>query len=272
MLRIRPAIVAVAGIMLGVGCVACGGSSGGTAAPAAGAAGAMCQPYQTKAVDGGRYTIQDDEWGSSAAECVSPDGGTGFAVTKSEIAKSADGDPGSYPSLYAGCNWGSCTKGGLTAHPQLLDSMAPGSVTTSLATTDPSGGAYDVSYDIWLNKAPTTSGAPDGLEVMVWLNNHGGVQPAGSVVASGVQIGGYTYDVWYSTNAGNGPCVTYEMTSTRSAVTNLDLYPLLLDAGNRGYANASWYLIAVEAGFEIWNGGAGLTANSFSVTLKTPSS
>ena len=268
MLRIRPVLVAVAGITIATGCVACGGSSGGGTPSGAQVAGAMCQPYQTSAVDGGTYTVQDDEWGSSAAECVSTTGGTGFAVTKSAIANSAGGDPGSYPSLYAGCNWGSCTKGGLTARPQLLDTMQSGAVTTSMDTTDPSGGAYDVSYDIWLNNTPATTGAPKGLEVMVWLNEHGGVQPAGSVVASDVKIGGYEYDVWYSSNAGNGPCVTYEMTATRASVSNLDLYPLLLDAGERGYANASWYLIAVEGGFEIWNGGTGLTAKSFSVTLK----
>lgn len=268
MLRIRSIIVAAAGIVLGAGCVACGGSSSTGSVSDPGSVATMCQAYQTRAVDGGSYTIQDDEWDSKAAECVSTKGGSDFTVTQSAISNSSTGDPGSYPSLYAGCNWGSCTKGGLTANPQLLDSMAPGAVTTSLDTTDPAGGAYDVSYDIWLNKTPTTSGAPDGLEVMVWLNSHGGVEPAGSVVASNVKVGGYTYDVWYSSNAGNGPCVTYAMTSTRSAVSNLDLYPLLLDAGTRGYANASWYLIAVEAGFEIWNGGTGLATKSFSVSLQ----
>ena len=97
MLRIRPVLVAVAGITIATGCVACGGSSGGGTPSGAQVAGAMCQPYQTSAVDGGTYTVQDDEWGSSAAECVSTTGGTGFAVTKSAIANSADGDPGSYP-------------------------------------------------------------------------------------------------------------------------------------------------------------------------------
>jgi len=236
--------------------------------PAAHGPMTMCQPYQATAVDGGTYTLQDDEWGSSAAECVSTEGGTGFVVTKSAIANPAYGNPGSYPDLYAGCNWGACTKGGLTADPPQIIDMNPGSVTTSLATTDPPGGAYDVSYDIWVNQTPSTPGAPDGLEVMVWLNHHGGVEPAGNEVASDVQVGGYDYDVWYSSNAGNGPCVTYVMTTARTAVSGLDLGPLFYDAGQRGYLSASWYLIAVEAGFEIWNGGAGLAVNSFSVALQ----
>jgi Glycosyl hydrolase family 12 len=227
----------------------------------------MCQAYQATNVDSGTYTVQTDEWDSSATQCVSTTGGAGFTVTKSAIANSADGDPGSYPSIYAGCNWGACTQAGLAANPQQVSSLGPGDVTTSLATTDPAGGAYDVSYDIWFNKSPTTSGAPNGLEVMIWLNHAGGVQPAGTVVQSNAQLGGYTYDIWYSSNAGNGPCVTYEMTTPTSSVSNLDLSSLFSNAEQNGILDSSWYLIAVEAGFEIWQGGAGLAVNGFSVAL-----
>jgi len=290
---VKPVLLALGAIMLGIGCLSCGGpaissskllptgggasaaASNGAAnhgaanskAPAAGASTTMCQPYQATNVDGGTYTVQDDEWGSSAAQCVSTKGKAAFTVTKSAISEPAGGNPGSYPSIYAGCNWGDCTQGGLAARPQLLSGLRSGAVTTTLATTDPAGGAYDVSYDIWVNRTATTSGAPNGLEIMVWLNSHGGVQPAGSEVATGVQIGGYTYDVWYSPNAGNGPCVTYEMTTGRTEVTNLDLVPLLANAEQHGDLNSSWYLIAVEAGFEIWQGGAGLAVRHFSVAL-----
>jgi hypothetical protein len=242
------------------------GPAGGTG-PAAGPTATMCQQYQATDVDGGAYTVQDDEWDSSATQCVSTAGGAGFTVTRSAIANPADGDPGSYPSIYAGCNWGACTRGGLAARPQQLSDLSPGAVTTTFATADPPGGAYDVSYDIWTNKERATSAAPDGTEVMVWLNHHGGVQPAGDEVASGVQVGGYAYDIWYSADAGNGPCVTYEMSAARTAVANLDLLPLFTDAGRRGYLSPSWYLIAVEAGFEIWQGGTGLAVQRFSVTL-----
>jgi len=36
---------------------------------------------------------------------------------------------------------------------------------------------------------------------------------------------------------------------------------------SRGYTKSSWYLIDVEAGFELWQGGAGLKTNSFSVSV-----
>ena len=57
------------------------------------------------------------------------------------------------------------------------------------------------------------------------------------------------------------------MTTAHTKVANLDLAPLFDDAGQRGYLSPSWYLIAVEAGFEIWQGGTGLAVKDFSVAL-----
>jgi cellulose 1,4-beta-cellobiosidase len=57
------------------------------------------------------------------------------------------------------------------------------------------------------------------------------------------------------------------MTSPATSVSGLDLQALVADAVSRGYIQTSWYLIDVEAGFELWQGGAGLATNSFSVTV-----
>ena len=150
MRRIKPVLYALAASALGAVCLACGSGGGsstasggapvpvasGTAAAGHGA-GTMCQPYQATDVADGAYTIQDDEWDSKAAQCVSTKGDAAFTVTKSELANPADGNPGSYPSIYAGCNWGACTQGGLAAQPQQLGNLSPGDVTTTLATTQP---------------------------------------------------------------------------------------------------------------------------------------
>jgi hypothetical protein len=55
------------------------------------------------------------------------------------------------------------------------------------------------------------------------------------------------------------------MTSATTSVRNLDLHPLIADAVRRGYIRKSWYLIDVEAGFELWQGGAGLATRTFAV-------
>lgn len=225
----------------------------------------LCQE-QTAPVSGGAYVVQNNEWGSSASECITTDGNADFTVANSSISNATNGAPGGYPSIYSGCHWGSCTSGGLAANPVQVSNLSSGKVTTSWSTTQPGGSnAYDVAYDIWFNQTPTTSGQPNGTEIMVWLNHNGSVQPFGSEVASNVPIGGHTYNVWYGTQS-SWDTVSYVMTSGTTSVSNLDIGPLAQDSVSRGYTQSSWYLIDVEAGFELWQGGAGLATNSFSVT------
>ena len=123
-----------------------------------------------------------------------------------------------------------------------------------------------MAYDIWYNQTPTTTGQPNGTEMMVWLNHNGSVQPFGSEVASNVSIGGHTYNIWYGTQL-TWDTVTYDMTSGTTSVSGLDIGTLTQDMVSRGYTKSSWYLIDVEAGFELWQGGAGLATNSFSVNV-----
>jgi cellulose 1,4-beta-cellobiosidase len=58
------------------------------------------------------------------------------------------------------------------------------------------------------------------------------------------------------------------MTSPATSVSDLDIRPVAWDAVRRGYIQKSWYLVDVEAGFELWQGGAGLATNSFSVSVR----
>ncbi|HTX84223.1 MAG TPA: hypothetical protein VME44_18720 [Streptosporangiaceae bacterium] len=223
----------------------------------------LCQS-QTAAVDSRGYTAENNEWGSGEPECITTDGGAGFTVAKSSIANSTYGAPGGYPALYKGCHWGACTPG--SGFPIQVSDIRPGRVTTSWSTAQPGGSNdYDVAYDIWFNKTPTATGQPNGTELMIWLNHNGPVQPFGSKVASNVSIGGRGYNVWFGNQGWN--TVSYTMTSGTTSVSNLDLQPLIADAISRGYISPSWYLIDVEAGFELWHGGAGLATHSFSVKV-----
>src|SRR6516225_8039971 len=238
-----------------------GGSSGARAATSQ-----LCQS-QTAAVAGGTYTVQNNEWGSSAAECITTDGNADFTVANSSISNATNGAPGGYPSIYQGCHWGNCTSGGLSGNPVQASAITMGKVTTSWSTTQPGGSsAYDVAYDIWFNQTPTTNGQPNGTELMVWLNHNGPVQPFGSQVASNVSIGGHTYNIWEG-NQSTWDTVSYTMTSPSTSVSNLDVGQLTQDMVNRGYTKSNWFLIDIEAGFEMWQGGQRLATNSFSVNI-----
>jgi cellulase/cellobiase CelA1 len=226
----------------------------------------LCQ-MQSTPVAGGIYTVQNNEWGSGASECVTTDGNADFTVANSGISNATNGAPGGYPSVYQGCHWGNCTSGGLSGSPVQVSSLTTGKVTTSWSTTQPGGSNdYDVAYDIWFNQTPSTTGQPNCTELMVWLNHNGPVQPFGSQVASGVSVGGRGYNVWEGSQ-GSFDTVSYTMTTPSTSVSGLDLAPLAQDAVNRGYLSRSCYLIDIEAGFELWQGGTGLATNSFSVNI-----
>jgi hypothetical protein len=259
----KPLIASVAALAmtLGGGAALALSSSGAQAATTT-----LCQ-FETSPVSGGTYTVQNNEFDSGASECATTDGNADFTVANSSIDNATDGSPGAYPSIYQGCHWGNCSSGGLTSTPIQVADLTPGTVTTSWSTTQPGGSSdYDVAYDIWFNQTPTTSGQPNCAEMMVWLNHNGSVQPFGSQVASDVSLGGHTYNVWEGGQS-FGDTVTYDMTTASTSVSDLDVGTLAQDAVSRGYISSSCYLIDVEAGFELWQGGAGLATNSFSVNL-----
>jgi hypothetical protein len=253
-------ILAAAGTAAGT--VACSSASGSVSAAVA--VRALCGT-QHASVDGS-YIVQNNEYFSHAAECVTVRSAPAFTVTKSAITTPTDGRPGGYPSIYQGCHWGLCSSGGLAAAPVRVSDLTPGTVTTTWRTVQPaSNGAYNVAYDIWFNKTPRTSGQPDCAELMVWLSHQGGVRPFGTQVTGDVTVGGHGYYIWEGRQRW-GDTITYEMRAGTTSVSGLDVGTLAQDAVRRGYLQRSCYLIDVEAGFELWRGGAGLATSSFAVT------
>jgi hypothetical protein len=254
----RYALALAGALVLGVLPAACSGAATTTT---------LCKS-QTLAVSGGAYTVQNNEWGSGAPECITTDGNADFTVASSAIAiatNATNGAPGGYPSVYRGCHWSACTPA--SGLPVRVASIHTGTVTTSWSTTQPGGSSiYNVAYDIWFNRTPAASGHPDGAELMIWLSHRGPVHPTGFRAASNVSIGGRGYGVWLGRRSG-WKVISYTMSSGTTSVSNLDLRPLVADAVSRGYVQDSWYLTGIEAGFELWQGGAGLAASSFSVNL-----
>jgi hypothetical protein len=221
-------------------------------------------------VGGGAYIVQNDEWNSTAPECITTDGHPQFTVASSSIYEPASGDPGGYPSIFSGCSAGVCTVA--NKMPIRVSDLRPGMVTSSWTTDQPPSGAYDVAYDIWFNHTPGTSGAPDGGELMIWLAHRGGSQiaPAGAPVAH-VTIGGYAYTIWlYSGHPAGGPSydrIAYVMDRAARSVQDLDISAIAADAADRGYLAGMSYLLNVQAGFEIWQGGGGLATESFAINV-----
>jgi hypothetical protein len=219
-----------------------------------------CDPFGTVSIADGRYIVQQNEWNSTERQCIAVTGRS-WTVTRASFDLPTDGPPASYPSVFRGCHWETCTADGPL--PVKISRIA--GATSSWRTRGVSSGAYDVAYDLWTNSTPSTSGQPDGSEIMIWLGARGGVRPAGSVVAR-VRIAGARWSVW-TTRMPSWNYVAYRRREPTAAVSSLDLAAFIRDSVDHGVTDPSWYLIAAEAGFEIWQGGRGLETRTFSFRL-----
>ncbi|MEU3397230.1 GH12 family glycosyl hydrolase domain-containing protein [Streptomyces filamentosus] len=235
----------------------------GTAPPAR-ADTLVCEQYGTATVQG-RYVVQNNRWGTGAAQCVTATD-TGFRVTRADGSVPTDGPPKSYPSLFNGCHYTRCSPG--TALPARIDGIA--GAPSSIAYGFVGDAVYNASYDIWLDPAPRTDGV-NRTEIMIWFHRTGPVQPIGSPVGTAT-VGGRSWQVWTGGNGTND--VISFVAPSALAEWSFDVMDFVRETVARGMARNDWYLTSVQAGFEPWQNGAGLSVNSFSstVNLGTPPS
>jgi hypothetical protein len=208
-------------------------------------------------VAGGRYIVQNNRWGTSAAQCINATD-SGFTITQQNGSNATNGGPTAYPSIYYGCHYGNCSPG--TNLPMQVSSIS--SVTSNINFTY-AGGTYDAAYDIWLDPTAKVTGV-NKTEIMIWFNRVGPIQPVGARTST-VTINGRTWEVWTGNNGGND-VVSYVATSTISS-WNFNVLAFISDTIARGYATRSWYLTSIQAGFEPWSGGVGLAVSGFSATV-----
>src|SRR5579862_4107532 len=224
-----------------------------------------CSPFDVTPLDNGAYNFQMNEWNSTQQECANLNG-NGFTITTANFNLATNGAPATYTSIYRGCHWGTCT----SSNPFLIEEASIASATTTVSLTQPSGYNNDAAYDIWFNQTSTTSGQPNGAEVMIWLNHQGVIQPFGQPIGTAT-VSGANYEVWTG-NQSSWKVISYVATSPVAGVSNLNLLPFFSDAVSRGSLDPSWWLIDVEFGFEIWTGGQGLAMSNFSVSAAAGSS
>jgi len=217
----------------------------------------FCGRYDSIDVLEGEYRINNNVWGSTPGEqCIEASSdSTYFSVTHSTHDSSG---VAAYPFIFKGCHWGSCTQN--SGMPLKVDKMGITPFRWSIDTNS-AGGTWNASYESWFSTAGGT--APNAAELMVWINYAGGAGPAGSKVAT-VSIGGADWDVYFvdwSKTAG-WYYIAYKKTVPTTSI-DLDFKDFVDDAVARGYIDPNWYLDNMEAGFEIWRGGEGLTTNYF---------
>jgi Glycosyl hydrolase family 12 len=235
----------------------------------------LCEPYAT--ADVGRYVVQNNRWGAASTQCLaipatgsrdgsgdgsgdggSGEGGSGFTVVASAAEVPTDGAPAGYPSVVWGCHYGRCSD---DFSPLPVAGTAFARVSTSVTVSRIPGGDWDAAYDLWLDPAPRRTGHDGGAELMVWLDHAGRPQPSGHRVGNAV-VEGRAYDVYVC--AGGSRTITY-VSRVPSVHAGFAVRSFVDDAVARGIVDRSWYLTSIQAGVELWRGGAGLALSGFRV-------
>lgn len=258
MTRIRPGSRSVLGALVALLlAVAMSALSGGPA----GADTQLCDKFGSVPIAGGKYVVQNNEWGDDTPQCLNVTS-TGFAVTTADHNVPTNGAPAAYPSVYAGCHYGNCSTG--SGLPVQVSAFQDPRTTVAYRTA---GGSWDAAYDIWLDSSPNPAGQNNGAEIMIWGAHSGPPQPAGSKIGT-ADLGGAGYDVWYGRLSNGG--ISWNVVSyvRRQNTGSLDvrIADFTDDAAGRGYVDKAWYLTSVQFGFEPWVGGQGLAVDTFSFT------
>ena len=217
----------------------------------------ICEQWGSTTIQN-RYVVMNNRWGTTAQQCINVTG-TGFAITTQQGSAATNGAPVSYPAIYVGCHYTNCSPG--TNLPMQVSQIS--SATSSISYTYVSGATYDAAYDIWLDPTPKRDGV-NQMEIMIWFNRQGSIQPIGSPVANAT-IGGRSWEVWRGGNGSNN-VISY-VASAPIPSWNFSVLDFINDTRSRGAITNSWYLTSIQAGFEPWQGGAGLAVNSFSASV-----
>jgi len=216
----------------------------------------LCDQYGSTTIQG-RYVVQNNRWGTSATQCLNVTS-TGFRITTQQGSAPTNGAPVSYPSVFLGCHYGNCSPGSTLPMQVSRIRSATSSITYRYA-----GGTYDAAYDIWLDPTPKTNGV-NQVEIMIWFNRQGSIQPIGGVVGT-TTVGGRTWQVWRGSN-GSNDVISYVAPSAISS-WSFSVLDFVNDVRARGAITTSWYLTSIQAGFEPWNGGVGLAVDNFSASV-----
>lgn len=208
-----------------------------------------------------RYFVLNNIWGAETPQTIRVDVRNGdFTIVRAEHD---NGDKvAAYPAIIMGNHWELSTD--LSGMPVRVSEL--NSLISSWTFTPVNSGRWSAAYDLWFSPITDSSpGYPGGTELMLWLDRRG-VVPDGAPVAS-VTIGGIDWEIWFEKGKREWAYVVYVSSKPIYCVEDFNLLAFVVDCVRRGWLQEKWYLHAVEAGFELWEGGAGLASRNFSVSL-----
>lgn len=224
----------------------------------------LCKSYEHVVVQrrAEHYVVRNDNFGHFGECLANRNGSPNFAVVSSG-ARGGPVEPVAFPNIFVGCSWGICSP--RTHMPVRVSKIK--SLLTTWHTKARAKGTWAAGYDIWFDRKPVTSGQSGGAELMIWLSSRGVSKNTGPVV----KVNGHKWRLEHWVTQGHGKkwnYIQFRRVKSTSKVTGLDVKKFIAVARERGLIRANWWLANVEAGFEIWRGGVGLSTTRFAVHLQ----
>lgn len=209
--------------------------------------------------DGRRFSVRNDFWGTRHFCLKNVNHRPNFKVTRAGH-NLLHGRVMSFPYVFTGCSWSICT----------LDSGLPArasSLHRPRATWHTSGGArgrWNAAFDLWFGKRRMTTGQATGAELMIWLNARRLPLDSGHIVrVDGVRW----YLAHWKARALRGSkkwnYIQFRRVHPKLGVRNLRLNPFIHRAEHFRLVMRRWWLLNIEAGFEVHTGGKGLSGRKF---------
>lgn len=220
-----------------------------------------------------KYVVMNNNYSGNGSQTITVTP-TGFTITQRTGSTSTAGAPLAYPAVYLGCHYNNCSPS--TPLPLKIADIVTATSTISYTYPSDSGAIYDASYDIWMDPSPKTNGV-NQQELMIWFNKQGGVNPisftydaGGAVPIATVTIAGISWNVYQGYNGANNVVSYVALTPITSL--SFDVLDFVADTQTRtaNFAEPvtdAWYLTSIQAGFEPWSGGVGLSVNSFDASV-----
>jgi len=207
---------------------------------------------------GASYIVRNDNFGGRA-ECLrNTQLQPNFAVTRSG-ASTRGNESLAFPDIYTGCSWALCTPG--TTLPQQVSALRRPATSWSARTH--SAGKWSAAYDIWFNKTASDAGQADGAEIMIWLDTSGFPHPRAARIVRIDHTRWYVLNWVTRHNGTHWNYIQFRRVHPASHVWRMRLQPFFRRAERMGLLDQRWYLLNIEAGFEIWSGGRGLGTTGF---------
>jgi hypothetical protein len=223
-------------------------------------------------INSGDYRVENNTWGkgnlSGWSQCIG-------------IGPETDG------TISARWTWDWLNSGSnVKGYPEIIFGQKPGGTTTtkvlpirlsniglltvSYDVTSNYSGSGNAAFDIWLTDKPDpiVFGAPPIThEVMVWIDQQGGLGPGGNFKER-VSINGSAYAVFVAPKWGEGwTYVAFFSPESRLGAGTLDLGSFLAYMQERNLVTGTEYLASIEFGNEIATGSGETIVKSYSVSL-----